>query len=350
MRLDEAIAALTAITNANQRPIGYQAAVARSGDLIHETAAGYDAHGAEIASDSLVPMYCTAKTLLLAPLVELVDDGELSLNDRVGDLVELDSKRTGDVSIEDLFTHRSGSLRPSMVEAVVLDATERKQLARRSSSFAPLEARRSRYTEASAWLLAWDALNEADSGNLADRVRRHTPAQPLIDLEGQDHLRRRTAWSGQRPATPLMLETHGCIDYWTQPGFGGYATATGLAQQMSLLIRWCRGGEFTQRGEQAAATILTAGPTRVDETFRRRCSFTAGLLGRLAGHGFGNDLPPDAVAQAGLGGMLTVVGDPRSETAVALYVSSAVWSSSLMDERRSLWSAIARDLRAAHLW
>ena len=327
---------------------GYQVCVARSGHVLADAAGGVDGLGREMRRDSLVAMYCTAKTLAVVVAAHLVTVGEISFDDAVGDLTEC-ADWLRPVTIAELLSHRSGVYRPGILEATTSPPSEREPMALRGpAATPPLTLRETLYTEAAAWFVLAACLRQAGGAPL-DHLVRDLVLDPLciadqFDLAGeQPGDRRRVAVSlrGRRPM-PLLLEATDRMSFSDNPGYGGFSTMRGQATVMSAFMGWpLPEGSSIGPSPAVRETMVRPGPTMWDRTFERSCSFGMGFASNLRTHSFGETLSDKAIAQSGLLGMTSVVADPDRELVLAIHVNGLLDGETMLGWLRPAMAAAA---------
>ncbi|MSV47600.1 MAG: serine hydrolase, partial [Actinobacteria bacterium] len=85
---------------------GAQIVVTRSGTTVLDMAAGQTHLHAPYETSTLSALYCTAKPLVAVAVLRLIAEDELSLGDRLGDVIEgLESRWIADRTIEQVLGH-----------------------------------------------------------------------------------------------------------------------------------------------------------------------------------------------------------------------------------------------------
>jgi len=194
---------------------------------------GEDALGREGDADTIVPLFCLAKPLVAAAVEQAIQDGELSFDDRLGDLITV-HKSLDTATVLELLEHRSGIGGPQGVEAGLLGRSHRRELL--AEQPLPL-AHTTHYSE----VLGFEALGwclEAATGSSIDSL----VSQPGV-------------WLGAAAATAIVPS-----DVWTStivspdggvypllfplalgaladpnPGFGGYCRP---ADYLDVVASW----------------------------------------------------------------------------------------------------------------
>lgn len=345
---------LDELTERREVTWGYQVAVVVDGEVVLHHAAGVDGLARPMTTNAMTCMYCSAKSLNVVAAAQLVSAGELSLDDRVGDLVAGCSDAVARIEISDLLTHRSGITRPTLIEATTLAECERLKVATRSPLvLPPLDRDETRYTEASEWILLGACIAAAADTPLLKLIEStvvgRLSLEAHFDINGDAPERRRVGVSlRQGRSMPLLLELSDRFAFSGNPGYGGHATMLGQALLIDALRRAAVGScASLDVDEEVAAAFIAAGPERWDRTFQRRCSLGLGFMTQLRTHGFGGALSDQAFGQAGLTGMTTVVSDPSIRMSAAIHLNGMVGSQTTVGWLRPvIWSSARGDVAA----
>lgn len=291
---------------------GYQFCYLAPGSFV-TASGGVDAHGRRISDCSRFAPYCAVKVVLAKVLQESVLNGDLSFNDRLGEIVADLPAGLKNVCVDGLANHSSGVLRPTFFEAVLLNSETSFDDRLRHVSRRPLPEGRTRYTEFVAWWLLSVVIQQATGRELNELL--YSSVGGLIDDLDFSHLIADTTDGclamGHCDDMPLLLESSPRMRYKGNPGFGGAFKATSLARVMQGIL--FAGGE--SGADRFDLSPMFFGQRRADLTFRRHCTFTAGLIRADPDMGFGPQVPPDAICQIGLGGSSLVLGSPLDGTA-----------------------------------
>lgn len=339
------------LVEARQWAYGFQVTVLHEGHALVHASAGVDALGQSIEPDSTFALYCAAKPLLALATAAAVSARELSLDDKVGNLLSDCQTEVANLTIDQLLTHSSGAIRPTLVDAVTSPLAASSRVARESRLISPpLLPDESSYSEASEWTLLADCLSAAMDTSFVteiDRLLRSLQCEKHFDLNGSSPDRQRIGISlrGRQPV-PLLMEATARMRLASNPGFGGLGSTHGLA---TLFDRIRTLGMAAQRPGSLLSSVVSAfveeGPLRWDRTLQRRCSFGKGFMTQPSGHYFGEHWSPGSFAQAGFGGMVTVLCDPSIRVSAAMYLnglSDGISAAQLV--RQPLWERLYQDL------
>ncbi len=291
-----------------------------------ELAEGTDALAHGVRSDSRFCTYCAAKPLLAMGIAAAVDEGELSWNDFVGDLLPGANEVTARRTVRSLLDHTAGVLRPSAVETTVLPGSRRLEAALDQVPRV-LPAGSSAYSEAAAWVLAGAVLESAVGQTAAvyvtDRVLRPLDLVDEFDLgvtaATDGKFRMNVSVRGGR-RWPLLLERTASLDWSTNPGYGGRASTRGLVGLASEVLR-ALNGKGAVLGTSVARDLITPGYTTFDTVWDRPCSFGLGWLVGLDEHRFGRAIPATAFGQVGLVGMTALWAVPEVGYAAGYHIN-----------------------------
>lgn len=211
-----------------------------------------------IDATSVFATYCAIKPLTAALAASLVSEGMIAYEQPVRDIVPELPNASADVTLSDLLEHRSGRVRPSMYEGVILPERAQRERLCAPSSWSPLGPGDSRYTEVASWaLLAWileRACNER-LPVLLDTFLRRTELDRAFDLEGADSPRRRVGRGGAS-GRPLMLEATSTLSSSQCPGYGGFASTEGIARLLSGIHSSALGSSWGGIAADVGASLI----------------------------------------------------------------------------------------------
>ncbi len=307
-----------AVSDAPDRP------GAATGWSIHATgprgslseAGGVDGLGDPVETGSMFHVYCAIKPLLAIAVAHLVDQRELSLNDRIGDLLGPPGSLSPELSsttVWDLLTHHSGINEPSATASAILPPDQRAHIALNHPP-AELDLNESAYTEAAAWIVLGLCIEELVDHDLVawteTRILEPLGLQHDFDLESDntDALRVNVTFTRGR-RMPLLIELTEALSWRGNPGYGGRATTRGIAGLLDELMKAQAGGGRLL-SEAAARQVLTLAPRRFDRTLGKECRFGGGVMADLGDHTFGDAPGPRSFGHGGLIGMTSAWCDP----------------------------------------
>lgn len=304
---------------------GAQVAVWRPGEPSPASGAvGTDALGRPLDARSMFATYCMGKPLLALGLACLVEDGELSFDDRVGDLLDC-SAAVGRMRIVDYLDHRVDLSAPDSISAVLLDSDRyRAHLLAAAARRAP----EPRYSELAAWQLLALVAEAAAGQELAEYVgRRVLGPLGLTDDVCTRHWRTiasdraRVNGAVQRPHTfiPLLAERCGWLEWARCPGVGGYMTIAASVRMVGELMDPARGAGLLSG--DLATEMTSPGPAHHDRVLDRRCQFGRGVFADMRWFGLAGLVSSSSFGQVGLLGMSGVVADRRTDTAVGYHLA-----------------------------
>lgn len=286
---------------------------------------GADARGTPLEPGSLSASYCMAKPIVALLYGELVGRGEVSLDDRLGDVLPC-SGSAGSFTVADYLAHEVRLDVPDGSEAVMSRPEEyRDRLRAAGATAGPVP----RYSELAAWRLLALAAEEVVGEPLAAYVAAHIlgPVGASDDVwlgpwSAGDGERMRVNGAMAVPGrfTPLLVERGGWMDWSTNPGFGGYLSAAGMVKVVGAVLRSRRGGGLLD--PEVAAALTVPGPVHDDEVVQRRCRFGRGLFCDMRSFDLEHLVSERSFGQVGLMGMSAVVADPDRSIVAAYHLSA----------------------------
>lgn len=307
---------------------GYQVCVRKGGEILVDASGGIDGRGDLLQRGDLLAMYCTAKALLAMAVASLASDDELDLDDPVGDYVTDCAPHVARLTVASVLSHRSGLAAPAAADAIVKGSAGALRAAAGSPPlFPPLGSDESSYSVAAESCLVAECVRVAVGQPVQTVIR-----ERVVEAAGcgedfslcDDNRERRTvclALGGAKPM-PLLIEGTRRLDTAANPGFGGFATARGLARVFEAFAGAITGRDSSLGIDPSiAARLVSPGPVRWDRVFARRCSFGLGFMTDLQTHMFGRGWSRSAFAQAGLSGLTTVVADPSLDLSASVQIN-----------------------------
>jgi len=340
---------------------GHVVAIHR-GDVVLDVVLGTDGVGRRLAGDTLFATYCTLKPLLALVVAQLVDEGELSLHDRLGDLLDGLDHAVGAILIGDLLRHNAGLANPSAVDASFM-ATHRRDEAVRHAEVVQRRGDGSRavYSDFAAWTLLGLSVEELAGEPYANVVRSKL-IEPLgltdeivvgATEERWRLLRDRIglnidARSAQR--FPLMMERTERVVRDANPAIGGFSTAHGLARLMQATLDARQGTtEVLRVRAETIVDFTSVQRTKTwDPALGRKCGFGFGFQTGLADHGYGDRPSASAYGHTNITAASAMIADPEHDLAISFLVNGIVEDASVVRHRKAdIVSAVyeALDLR-----
>lgn len=362
LRVDDLLAMLVEGVTERRWCTGFQVCVIVGGVVIVDEGYGRDGLGRDVAQSSLFPIYCAGKPLTALTIGRLVDDGELSFDDVLGDVVDRPlHPGLRPIRLDQLLAHTAGlwAYRPEVYLAS--DALARDQLVR-SSVPLPQDPRFGIYSEFVSWELLRYAIEDV-TGLEFETVLNRQILKPL-QLDEQmaftigsndprlDRLRINVDLRRQK-ATPLVWEQHPANLADLRVAGGAHASMNGLAHLYAHLLDIEAGHEGfgltrrTLRQMTAAATVAAH-----DQVLGRVCRHARGFMPDLSHHCHDARHSQRSFGHSGLHGMTFAAADPETGLAYAVHLNGATAFDSDVDpdrspqERRRLISGRILDLVA----
>ncbi|HEY7069107.1 MAG TPA: serine hydrolase domain-containing protein [Acidimicrobiales bacterium] len=335
---------------------GGQLYVSVDREPVLDLAVGVDGIGAEVGDRSLFAVYCAAKPVFAVALATLVDEGEVSLDDRLGDVVErpLHPALAG-LAVSQLLDHSAG-LHGLDAHAYMAASTEgQTQLVLGSR---PAPGWTPGHGVAYAQVTPWDLLGLAVEDLAGVPVRRFVAERVLGPARAGDELfvaglgdddfvrlRDRLAVNIylEGPAgDPILAERTRRFRCVASPAVGSTASARGLGRFYELCLDiWHGRSEVLSPG---TLELFAASRNRGhDPVMGRECSYGYGFMTDLEGHEFGPLCGRRAFGHTGYGGMTAAMCDPDSGLVIAFHFNGRIDADSAVNYRRpSLVTSIYR--------
>jgi hypothetical protein len=202
----------------------------RDGDDTVVVSAGSDGLGRDGGVDTVVPMFCLAKPLVAVAIDEAVRDGELSLDDRLGDLIETHPSLR-DTTVIQLLEHRSGLTGPSGIRAGLLGSAERRALL---ADPPESHGHPAHYSE----LLGFEALGWCLEEALGSDIGSLVTSDGVWLGEAAASIDPTTVWVNEvvNPegiSYPLLFPLSGAALVDANPGFGGYCRPAAYLEKIT---------------------------------------------------------------------------------------------------------------------
>ena len=341
---------------------GAQLVVLRGDETLVDVAVGHGHLGTPLTGSTVHALYCTAKPVLAVAVLRLVAEDELSLDDRLGDVVEVDLPRwMQERTVEQVLGHTAGLHEPPSVWSRIIPESERLDWLR---TYEPPPGWRfgidRSYSEWAGWYvlgLAVEGLTGEGFDTYAARAVTGPYGVPDDDLalrlvgEQADRVLARTSatvdLAGPRPV-PLLAEVGRDTAGEWNPAFGAYGTMRALARfYRGLLDDLAGAGRVLPQplvGEMTRSRL----PLTDDRTLGRPVAFGLGVMTTLSSHQFGDRVGGRTFGHAGQGGSSFAFADPDRDAVVALLCNAGLDAETALGFRRvSLADALCRALDAA---
>lgn len=309
----------------------FQACVVDREGVVLRACGGVDGSGRPVSDRSMFPVYCAGKPLLALILAGLVDQGELSWDDRVGDLLDEPRPTALDaLTVEQILSHRAGLSRLPTEALVVAPPSRRRELvlSERSTGVTVEGA----YSDVVGWeLLALAATTVAD--RTLDELLADLVTGPLgthdsmayTAAPGSAHdeqLRINVDLSRGRPV-PLLWERSACQ-------LGHPLAATGLVSSMGALattyaaLLWPSNHSEWRSPETVRTMTSPATPVAFDHAIGREAAYGLGFMVNLSASGFGTGFSAGSFGHSGLHSITVAGADPELGIAFGVHVNGAL--------------------------
>jgi CubicO group peptidase (beta-lactamase class C family) len=338
-----------------------QLVVLHDGDVVCDAAVGRTHLGAPFTTDTLSALYCTAKPLVTAAVLRLVADGELSLEDRVGDVVDgVDAEAAwiGDRRVAEVLGHTAGlHALPSIIARVLPERSRWGWICATAPAGWRFGVDRA-YSEFGGWYVLGrviEALTEEPYDHYVDRIVRKgygiDPDDLVVRFGPEGFAARRDRISVTLDLTdhlqpiPLLAEAGPETAVEWNPAFGSYGTMRGLAALYRGLLEDLAGGGRVLPADLLAEATRGRLPATYDETLHRDACFGLGVMAPLSTHEFGDAPGEDAFGHAGQGGTSFGFADPTHGVVVAaLFNAGLDAETGVSFRRRTLTDSVYRAL------
>ncbi len=325
-----------------------QLVVVHDGECVLDAAVGRTHLHEPFTRDTLSALYCTAKPLVAAAVLRLVAEDELSLDDRLGDVVDdLAADWIADRTVEEVLGHTAGLHVMNTVLARILPERSREGWLYASEPPTGWRYGRDRsYAEFGGWYLLGRAI-ESLTGTPFDRYVREAVLDPygvpaddlLLRLEGDDFERVRSRISATYDLTmdqpvPLLAEVGPETAAEWNPAFGAYGTMAAVATFYEGLLGDLRGADVVLPADLLLEAATARLPLTPDVTLDRDAGFGLGFMAPLSSHFFGEGPSDAAFGHAGQGGTSFAMADPEHDVVLAVLFNAGLDADTALSFRR----------------
>ncbi len=309
--------------------------------------------------DTLSALYCTAKPVVAVAVLRLIAEDELSLDDRLGDVVDdLPASWIADRTIEQVLGHTAGLHVVNTILARILPPRSRQGWVDASP---PPEGWRfgtdRAYSEFGGWFMLGRVI-ESLTEEPFDRYVRDAVLDPygvpaddlVLRIEGDEHARLAPRISATLDLTmdqpvPLLAEVGPETAAEWNPSFGAYGTMSAMAAFYRGLLDDLDGAERVLPAALLADATTARLPIVEDVTLGRPAGFGLGFMTPLSTHHFGEAPSDRAFGHAGQGGTSFAMADPDHDLVVAVLYNAGLDADTALSFRRvHLVDAIYRGL------
>lgn len=316
------------------------------GEVVSDLALGVDGVGASVKRDSLFSVYCAAKPVFTAALGCLIDEGELSLDDQVGHVVEEPLPHVlSSLVVGDLLNHTAGLHQLDTYTYLGSSGMAQRELV--CADKPPLGWRVGNdvaYIQVTGWELLGRAVEDltGDPVNVWVRKRVIDPMGLSGDVfvggmtEEQFALHRERVRVNVHLAgtegVPMLTELNRRFRCLVSPAAGSTANARGLGRFYEGLLRGLADGEVVSSGCLGMLTSLQS--HGLDAVMGRECGYGYGFMVQLADHDYGRWCSSRSFGHSGYGGMSAAFCDPEFDLVVAFHFNGRVDAASAIGYRR----------------
>jgi CubicO group peptidase (beta-lactamase class C family) len=325
-----------------------QLVVVRDGERVLDTAVGRTHRHEPFTRDTLSALYCTAKPLVAVAVLRLVADDELSLDDRLGDVIDgLEVPWIADRTVEEVLAHTAGLHVINTVLARILPPRSRAGWLYASEPPAGWRFGIDRsYAEFGAWYLLGQAIESLTGEPYDAYVRRAVldpygvPADDLVvRFDEATHARLTPRISATYDLTlhqpvPLLAEVGPETACEWNPAFGSYGTMGAMATFYEGLLADLDGSDLVLPADLLAEATTARLPLTHDVTLDRPAGFGLGFMTPLSSHFFGDRPSPRAFGHAGQGGTSFAMADPDAGVVAAVLFNAGLDADTALSFRR----------------
>jgi CubicO group peptidase (beta-lactamase class C family) len=315
---------------------GVQVCVELDGEVVLDEAFGVDGLSRPMTTDRIHRVHCAGKPLTALAIAALVDDGEVSFHDRVGNIVdEPIPAPLFDLTIDEILSHRAGLFALFGRDVDLVRPEIRKDLI---LNMAPSRSQRAvaAYSEVAGWGLlsmAVEALTSATTAafvsqrilaplNLADEIMIGLSRDAAHDFT--DRVAPCVDLNGPRPI-PLLGEIAADLIATREPANMTLATMRGLARlysHLNAVLGGLTSGPVST--ESLAHLVEPSGDRAWEPMMQRECRYGYGFMVDLSQHDYGRWCSPASFGHSGYLGMTSAFADPVNDASVALFYNGAI--------------------------
>lgn len=327
---------------------GAQLVVSRAGERLLDVAVGRTHLHEPFSTSTLSSLYCTAKPTVTMAILSLIAQDELSLDDRLGDIVEnLPARWIADRTIEQVLGHTAGLHVVNTILARILPERSREGWVYAAEPPAGWRFGEDRaYSEFGGWFMLGKVIEALTDEPFDLWTRDHVltpygvPTDDLVlRIHPEDYERLYPRISATldlttEQAVPLLAEVGPETTAEWNPSFGAYGTMTALAKFYEGVL-----GDLAGAGVVVPAPLLEEAvtprlPIRFDPTLNREAGFGLGFMTPLSSHEFGKAPSDRAFGHAGQGGTSFAMADPEHDLVVAVLFNAGLDADTALSFRR----------------
>ena len=325
-----------------------QLVVVRDGECVLDTALGRTYLGGPFGRDTLSALYCTAKPLVAVATLKLVAMEELSLEDRLGDVIDdLPAPWIADRTVEQVLAHTAGLHVMNTVLARILPERSREGWVYASEPPTGWRFGLDRaYAEFGGWFILGrviEALTDEPFDHFVSTAVLGPYGVPADDLvvrfDEDSYARLHDRISATFDLTmdqpvPLLAEVGPETACEWNPAFGAYGTMTAMATFYQGLLADLDGAAMVLPAELLADATTARLPLNHDVTLDRDAGFGLGFMTPLSSHFFGDGPSDRAFGHAGQGGTSFAMADPEHGVVIAVLFNAGLDADTALSFRR----------------
>jgi CubicO group peptidase (beta-lactamase class C family) len=327
--------------------LGSQVYVEQGGVVLADTAFGVDALQRRMTTTTLHTIYCASKPFLAVTLAVMASQGELLLKTRVREVLSGLPSTLGDLTIDQILSHRAGLfVYPPEMFGLVPKSERLEVIISGSQKVRPREG--STYAEFAGWYLL-ELIIESITKVPLRSVIQECIINPLgLDRDiflgfdadswrqNQDRLGCNCDMNAPYPI-PLLMEINESVCSDIRAANGIYASMSGLGRFYAALGRILKGSDALPglTSETLRHFVVPAAPPDYDIILKRNCTFGRGFMVRLSEHQFGRACSTSSFGHGGFEGLTFGFCDPECDLSVALHHNGIIDGSLALGKRRA---------------
>ncbi|MCB1256515.1 MAG: beta-lactamase family protein [Microthrixaceae bacterium] len=338
---------------------GAQIVVSQEGERVLDVAVGHTHLHEPYRTETLSSLYCAAKPTVTVAVLALIAQDELSIDDKLGDVVEdLPARWIAERTIEQVLAHTAGLHVVNTILARILPERSREGWVYASEPPAGWKFGVDRaYSEFGGWFMLGKVIEALTEEPFDLWVRDNVlapygvPADDLIlRIHPEDYERFYPRISAtldltMEQAVPLLAEVGPETTAEWNPSFGAYGTMEAVATFYEGLLGDLDGANVVLPAELLQQAVAPRLPVKFDPTLNRDAGFGLGFMTPLSSHEFGKSPSDQAFGHAGQGGTSFAMADPASDLVLAVLFNAGLDADTALSFRRvNLVSSIYKSL------
>lgn len=312
---------------------GVQVFASIGGSVIVDHAFGTDGLGRDMSTARVHRIHCAGKPITALGIAALVDDGELSYFDRIGNVVGYSLPAgLADLTIDELLSHRAGLFGLPAAQADLLRPAERQAAV---WALTPLHRGSAVYSDFAGWYLLARAIESLTGVGAAqfinERILQPMQLENHVLLVPDSEALRSLGYeiapavdlSGHRPL-PQLAGVVNEIVVGGDVANMSFATMRGLGRMYEALLRILGGGSGVVTRQSLAHLVEASGPAAMDPVMTRECQYGHGFMVNLRLHNFGQLRSEQSFGHSGYRGTTAAFADPTVGICAAMYYNGEV--------------------------